>query len=100
MVFLQQPQIVIRAVQDQFMASKRIEQRFKIYFRERIHQHIPGNRADLNQANFFGISMQAIGFRIHRDPGCRVQLGKERGQLLFRINHPRNICLQGTPCQA
>jgi hypothetical protein len=44
--------------------------------------------------------MQAIGFRVHRHPGCRVKLGEERGELLFRINHPVNICAPGMPCQA
>ena len=99
MVFLEQAQVVIRAVHKEFVARKRVKDRVDADPGERVNQAISCNCADLNEAYFFWISMKAVGFGIHCNPGCRAKLGEERGKRLFRINHSGNIRIRGARCK-
>ena len=86
-MFLQQTQIVIRAVHEQFVTAQRFEQRHEIDVRQRIHEFVARHGADLDQADFFGIRVQTIRFRVHGDPDGRAQRFQKARELLFRVNH-------------
>ena len=93
MMLAQQPQVVIRAVHDEFMRVQRAEQRGKIYSGQRINQPVAVGRADLDQADFFGIRVQAVGLGVERNPCRRAQFRQPRGELFVGFNHTANIFL-------
>ena len=83
----QQPQIVIRAVHDEVVFVERGEERIEVHGRERINQPVAGHRADLNQANLFGVGVQAVSFGVERQPGRGFERGQESGKLCVGVNH-------------
>ncbi len=68
MVFFEQAQVVIGRVKDQFAAVEYIEKCIEIDGREWIHEFVAVGGADLDQADFFRVGMEAVGFRIKRKP--------------------------------
>ena len=63
-----QPQVVVGAVHEQFLPLERLEQRRDFQRGEGVDQHIRAGEADLQQAQFFRIRVQAVGFRVEADP--------------------------------
>ena len=63
-----QPQVVVGAVHEQFLPLERLEQRRDFQRGEGVDQHIHAAEADLLQAQFFRIRVQAVGFRVEADP--------------------------------
>ena len=64
----QQPQVVIGAVQDQFPPAQGVQQRHQVQRGQRVDQLIDTRQADLNEAKFFRIRMQAVGLRVEGHP--------------------------------
>lgn len=100
MVLQQESQIVIGTVHDELVFGQRIEHGCKADRSQWIDQNITFDRADLDEANFFGISMKAVGFSIDCNPVCSADLRKKLRQLLFRIDHAQNIKVSRMQCQA
>ena len=94
MVFFQQAQIVIRRVKNKFMRVEHVKQRIKIYFRERVNQHVAVGDADLNQADFFRIGVQAVGLGVEREPRGGFECGQQRGELYVSVNHVQKFLPQ------
>lgn len=65
---LEQTQIVVGAVQDEFVAAKGIEEATVIQAGERVDQVIAVNGAQLDEAKLFRIGVQGIGFGVDRHP--------------------------------
>jgi hypothetical protein len=76
---------------DQFMTGQGIKDRVNVQADQRVNQIIARNSADLNQANFFGIGMEAVRLGIDRYPAGRMQLRKESRQRVCTVNHGKNI---------
>ena len=91
MMLAQQAQIVIRAVHDQLVRVERVQQRIEIDAGERVNQAVAGGGADLDQADLFGIGVQAVGFGVERQPGGGLEVGQKGGQLCVGVNHAGNI---------
>ena len=66
-VLEQEAQVVVRAVDEQFPARQRGEERPQIHPVQRIHQHLAGAGADLEQAD--------IGLRARRGLGKNLAIG-------------------------
>jgi hypothetical protein len=79
-MFFQQAQIVIRRVKNEFVGVEHVEQRIKIYFRERVNQHVAVGGADLDEADFFGIGVQAVGLGVEREPLGGAEFRQQRGE--------------------
>src|SRR5688572_4018188 len=90
-VLAQEAQVVIRAVENQFVLGENLKDRRQLQSGKRIDEMIAPEKAELNQAQLFRVGMQAVGLRIQRDPCGGVELREKRRQLLFRINHGANI---------
>jgi len=90
-VLAQQAEVVVSAMHDQFVAGQGTEQRVEVDASERVNEPVAGNRADLNQADFFRVGVQAVRLRIHGHPGGCPEHGQEGLDLSFRVNHPGNI---------
>ena len=52
-----------------------------------IDEFVARGRANLNQADFLRVCMQAVSFRVHRHPGGGSHPRQKSRELLFRINH-------------
>ena len=83
----QQSQIVVGAVQDQFVPAKRRQQPREVQRRQRINQVVRARQADLDQAEFFGIGVETVGFGVKRDPIGSPHRRQKSGQLLIAVNH-------------
>src|SRR6266404_2824350 len=57
-------QVVVRAVQNNFLAFQRSPQRRKIDIRQRVDDGIAPRQTDLEQTKFLSITMKAISLRI------------------------------------
>ena len=62
-----EPQVVIRAVEDQELAGEHLEKRPEIEARQRIDQDVPLIEGNLDEAELLEVAMEAVGLRIHRD---------------------------------
>ena len=91
----QQPQIVIRAVHDEIVLVECGEEQIEVHGRERINQPVTGHCADLNQANLFGIGVQAVGLGVERQPGRGFERGQEGSKLCVGVNHRASISMTG-----
>jgi hypothetical protein len=89
--FPQEPQVVIGAVQNQLVIMKDIESWLQLDWRERIEEFVLAFDADLNQAKFLWIGMEAVRLRIERNPFCGSHPRQKSFQLLVRVDHRRNI---------
>jgi len=100
MMLAQQPQIVIRRVHDEFMGVKRVEKRIKIDSGQRINQPVAGHGADLDQADFFRVGVQAVGLGVERKPVGGLDGGQQRGEFGVGVNHARSIKAPRAACHA
>jgi hypothetical protein len=91
MMFFQQAQIIIRRVKNKFVGVERIEQRIEIYLRERINQFVAIGDTDLDQADFFGIRVETIGFGVEREPSGGAEFRQQRGKFFVGVNHAKII---------
>ncbi len=80
-------QIVVCPVQDELMLFERGPKRRQVGLRQRVHQFVPPGGADLDQAEFFRIRVQAVGFGVHGDPLGALKRRQEFSQLGIRIDH-------------
>ena len=99
-VLPQQTQIVIRPVHDEFVGIERVEQRVQIDFGKRVNQFVAGDGADLNETDFFGIGVQAVGLGIEREPGCGFDCRQECGEFCVGVNHVRIFYHKGAKTQS
>jgi hypothetical protein len=53
-MFAQQPQIVIRGMENQLATGQRIEQRIDAEARERVNEPVAASQADLDETDLFG----------------------------------------------
>ena len=72
-VLAQQPQIIIRAVQDEFVFAEGLEQWSEVEVGERINQLVRVRDADLHEADLFRIRVQAVGLGVQGNPGRGAQ---------------------------
>ena len=86
MMFFQQPQIVIRRVKNKFVRVENVEQRIEIDFRERVNQLVAVGGADLDEADFFGIGVEAVGLGVEREPFGGAQFRQQRREFLVVVN--------------
>ena len=87
MVLAQEPQIIIRAVHDEFVPGQRIEQRIEIEPSQRINQFIASHGANLNEADLLGVSVQAVRLGIQRYPLGATDRWQKSCQLCFSVYH-------------
>ena len=87
----EQPQVVVRAVQNQLMLAEDLEHRRELEAREGIDQMIRALDANLNETKLFRIGMKAVSLGIEGNPAGGAQSRKKGRQLLVRINHGANI---------
>ena len=90
-VLAQEPQVVVRAVHDQFVAGQGIKQRVEVKTGQRINEPVTGEGADLDQADLFRVGMQAVCLGVHRHPVCRAEDRQVAGKVRFTIYHAGNI---------
>ena len=93
----QEPQVVVRTVEDDFVTVQHLEKRGEVERGKRIKQRVVPFDADLHQAQFLWIGVQAVRLRVEGDPRGRPQPGQQRRQLRVRINHPCKIGKSGVP---
>jgi len=86
-VFAEQAQIVIRAVHDQLMAEESLQKWIEADPAERINQFIAPERADLYEADLFGICVKTVSFRIQRQPGTMPGIRRQFLELRIVIYH-------------
>jgi hypothetical protein len=91
MMLFEQAQIVIRRVKNQFAAVEHVEQRVEVDFRERVHEFVAVGGADLDEADFFGIGVEAVGFGVEREPVGGAEFGQQRRQFCISINHVAQV---------
>lgn len=77
-MFFEQAQIVIRAVHDEFVGVKGVEERVELDLGQGIHEAVLAGDADLDEANFFRIGMEAVRLGVERHPLGGAQFGQER----------------------
>jgi len=87
MVFFEQAQIVIRRVKDEFPAVEHVEQGIEINGCERVHEFVAVGGADLEEADFFGIGMKAVGFGVEGEPLGGAELRQQGRKFYISINH-------------
>ena len=86
-VFAQEAEVVIGAVHDEFMRAESIEQRGEVEAGEGVDEFIDAGEADLEEADFFRVRMETVGFGIQGEPRRDAQLFEETGELQIIINH-------------
>ena len=64
-----------------FFARERVSQRRKIDIGQRIDNDVMPRRADLEQTEFFPITVKTVGFGINRDAIDRFKLWKQLAKL-------------------
>lgn len=84
---LEQAQIVVGPVQDQVVPVKNLEQRLQVETGQRIDENVFAREADLDQAEFLRIGVEAVGLRVDGDPGGLGKLWENGGELRFGIDH-------------
>jgi hypothetical protein len=97
MMFLQQAQIVIRRMKNELATVEDIEQQIEIDGRERVYEFIAVGGTDLNEADFFGIGMKAVGFGIERKPLSSSEFRQQRREFYIIINHVSASLANGWP---
>src|SRR5579884_2717988 len=80
-------QVIVRAVHDEFVLGQSLQKRFNVQAGERVDQFIAGGSSDLEQADFFGISMKAVGFRVQSHPRACAQTPQQAFQFRIAIYH-------------
>lgn len=68
MAIVQEMEVIIRRVQNQFVTVECLPQRFQMNIREGIHQLDFAGYRQLQQAHFFRVRVQAIRFSINAYP--------------------------------
>ena len=86
-VLAEKPQIVIRAMHDEFMLAQRFQERAKVNARQRIDQFISVRRGDLDEANLLRVGVEAVSFGIEGNPRGAVEARHQFVQLQVVINH-------------
>ncbi len=89
MMLPQQPQIVVGGMKNHLVRVERGEERIKVDWRERVHQFVAGDGADLDEADLFGIRVEAVGLGVEGEPGSLLNDRQERRQFYVGINHFR-----------
>ncbi|MPM86743.1 hypothetical protein SDC9_133834 [bioreactor metagenome] len=90
-VLAKQPQIVISSVHDELMLTQSFQKRLERKALQGINQPVRGGGADLDQADFLRIGMQAVRFGIDRDPGCTLEGLHRLLEFIRAINHRDTI---------
>ena len=87
MMLFEQAQIVVRRVKNQFTTVEHIKEGIKIDGRERVHEFVAVSGADLDEADFFRVGVEAVGFGIERKPLSGAEFRKQRREFYISINH-------------
>jgi hypothetical protein len=72
---VEQAQVVVAPVQQQFAVGQGGPERAKVQPGQRVHQYIAPRDAQLDQAQFLGVGMEAVSLGVERDPGRSLQAG-------------------------
>ena len=91
-MLLQQAQIVIGGVKNQFATYERIEKRIELHLRERVNQFVAGGGADLNETDFFRVGVETVRLGVNREPSIGFHGGQKGGELFVGVNHVRPVC--------
>ena len=91
MMLFEQAQIVIRRVKNELATVEYIEQRIEIDGRERVNEFIAPGGADLDEADFFRIGVEAVGFGVEREPLGGAEFRQQCREFYIIINHVRAI---------
>ena len=87
MMFFEQAQIIVRRVKNQFATVEYVKQGIEIDGRERIHEFVAVRGADLDEADFFRVGVEAVSFGIERKPLSGAEFRKQRREFYISINH-------------
>ena len=96
MVFLEQPQIVVGGVKNQFAADQCVKKWRNVHFCQRIYEAVARSGADLNETNFFRIGVQTVRLGINGEPRGGLHDGQKFGELGLGINHGWTVCRRFT----
>ena len=86
-VFAEKPEVVIRAVHDEFVGAEGSEERGEIEVRERVDEFIAVGSGDLDEANLLRVGVETVSFSIEGNPRRIVEARHQFVQLQVVINH-------------
>ena len=86
----QQTQVVVGAVQNQFLPAQGLQQWREVHRRQRVNQHIGARQADLHETELFRVGVQTVGLGVQRQPVGRANARHPIGQLFIALNHPQS----------
>ena len=86
-IFAQQPQVIVRPVQDQLVLFQLQPKRLQIQLRQRINQIIAVDRAHLDETKLFRVGVQTVRFSVQGQPVRRADGRQVLSQFQVRINH-------------
>jgi hypothetical protein len=74
-------------VKNKLAAVEPVEQQIEIDGRERVNEFVAPGGADLDEADFFGIGVKAVGFGVEREPLGGAEFRQQCREFCIIINH-------------